>query len=76
MSEASKADELREEYDFTTEALRQGERGRYVERYAAASNLVRLDPDVAEVFPDSDAVNRALRTLAAIIKERERASAA
>ncbi len=44
-------------------------RGKYAERYAQGTNLVRLDPDVVEVFPDSEAVNRALRALAGIIKE-------
>jgi hypothetical protein len=76
MNEASNPDELREEYDFTPETLRQGVRGKYAERYARRTNLVRLDPDVAEVFPDSEAVNRALRALAGIIEERRKASAA
>jgi hypothetical protein len=76
MSEASKSDELREEYDFTPEMLGQGVRGKYAERYAAGTNIVRLDADVAEVFPDSEAVNSALRALAGIIKERNQASAA
>jgi hypothetical protein len=76
MSESSKSDELREEYDFTPEMLRQGVRGKYAERYAAGTNIVRLDADVAEVFPDSEAVNRALRALAGIIRERSEASAA
>jgi hypothetical protein len=76
MSEASNSDEMREEYDFTPEMLRQGVRGKYAERYAAGTNIVRLDPDVADVFPDSEAVNRALRALAGIIKERSQASAA
>lgn len=76
MNEASNSNELREEYAFTPEMLREGVRGKYVERYAHASNVVRLDPDVAEVFPDSDAVDRALRALASIIKERFQASAA
>jgi hypothetical protein len=74
MSEASKSDEMREEYDFTPEMLRQGVRGKYAERYAAGTNIVRLDADVAEVFPDSEAVNSALRALAGIIKERNQAS--
>jgi hypothetical protein len=76
MSEASKSDEMREEYDFTPEMLRQGVRGKYAERYAAGTNIVRLDADVAEVFPDSEAVNSALRALAGIIKERNQASTA
>lgn len=50
--------DMMEEYDFT-----KGGRGKYAERYAAGNNLVALDPDVAEVFPDSASVNRALRAL-------------
>jgi hypothetical protein len=76
MSEASKSEELREEYEFTPEMLRQGVRGKYAERYAAGTNIVRLDADVAEVFPNSEAVNSALRALAGIIRERNEASAA
>src|SRR5438094_5517086 len=40
-----------------------GVRGKYAARYAAGTNLVLLSPDIAEVFPDSAAVNEALRTL-------------
>ena len=40
-----------------------GVRGKYAARYAASTNLVLLSPDVAEIFPDSEAVNEALRTL-------------
>jgi len=40
-----------------------GVRGKYAARYAAGTNLVALSPDVAEIFPDSAAVNEALRTL-------------
>ncbi len=43
-----------------------GVRGKYVERFAQGSTMVVLSPDVAEVFPDSDAVNNALRLLADI----------
>ena len=46
------------EYDF-----RQGVRGKYADRYAEGSNVVVLDPDVAARFPDSSAVNDALRRL-------------
>lgn len=51
-------DELRPEYDFSN-----GERGRYAARYRAGTNLVLLEPDIAEQFPTSEAVNRALRSL-------------
>jgi hypothetical protein len=75
MSNRSETDELRDEYDFSDEELRRGMRGKYAEHYAEGVNLVRLDPDVAAVFPDSEAVNQALRALAGIIQQRERRSA-
>jgi len=53
-------DELRPEYDLA-ELLKGGVRGKYVERYRAGTNLVRLEPDVARAFPDETAVNEALR---------------
>jgi hypothetical protein len=46
------------EYDFTG-----GVRGKYAERYAEGTNVVVLAPDVAEAFPNSQAVNHALRLL-------------
>jgi hypothetical protein len=54
-------DELRPEYDLAR--LKGGVRGKYYQRAAAGTNLVLLEPDVARAFPDSDAVNRALRLL-------------
>lgn len=75
MSERPDADDMRAEYDFTEEDLRGGVRGKYAERYAHGTNLVPLDPDVSEVFPDASAVNNALRALAGIIKDRSRPAA-
>ena len=57
------APEILEEYDFS-----KGTRGRYSERYAAGNAVIVLDPDVAEVFPDSASVNLALRALVDIIR--------
>jgi hypothetical protein len=54
-------DELRPEYDFAE--MKQGVRGKYVERCQEGTNLVRLDADVAKAFPDDEAVNQALRLL-------------
>ncbi len=54
-------DELREEYDETL--LKNGVRGKYVQRLAKGSNVVRLAPDVAAAFPTEEAVNEALRLL-------------
>lgn len=36
-------------------------RGKYYERYIRGANVVLLAPDVAEVFRDSQTVNKALR---------------
>ena len=54
-------DELRDAYDLTQ--LQGGVRGKYVQRYRAGTNLVRLAPDVAAAFPNEEAVNAALRLL-------------
>ncbi|HYY93467.1 MAG TPA: hypothetical protein VE713_03045 [Pyrinomonadaceae bacterium] len=61
------AAEMLDEYDFS-----QGAVGKYSKQYAEGANIVVLDPDVAEVFPDSEAVNQALRAIAQIIQQRSR----
>jgi hypothetical protein len=43
-------------------------RGKYVARLHANSNVVVLDPGVADVFPNAEAVNAALRSLAEIAR--------
>ncbi|MBU2499654.1 MAG: hypothetical protein KKE57_12220 [Proteobacteria bacterium] len=60
--------EMLEEYDFTG-----GVRGKYAKRYAQGTNVVVIDPDVAEYFPDHDSVNEALRALTEIIKRQTKA---
>jgi len=52
-------DTMRPEYDFSKAV-----RGVTATRYAQGTNVVLLDPDVAELFPDTRAVNEALRTFA------------
>jgi len=42
------------------------ERGKYYKRVRASSNVVVLDPEVAALFPNSAAVNNALRSLAQV----------
>ena len=54
-------DELRPEYDLSQ--LQGGVRGKYAQRYRQGTNLVLLDPDVADAFPTEDSVNEALRLL-------------
>jgi len=43
-------------------------RGKYIERLQASSNVVVIDPAVADMFPNAGAVNAALRSLAEIAK--------
>jgi hypothetical protein len=67
MKKAAKAKgdpDMLAEYDFS-----QGVRGKYAQRYAEGTNVVVLSPDVAEFFPDSEAVNTALRALVEIARK-------
>jgi hypothetical protein len=54
-------DELRPEYDLSE--LKGGVRGKYYRQATAGTNLVLIEPDLANVFPDTASVNRALRLL-------------
>ena len=58
-------DEMLDEYDFSG-----GVCGKYAARFARGSNVVVLDPDIAQIFPDSASVNHALRALAEIIQHQ------
>jgi hypothetical protein len=62
-------DDLRPEYDFSK--MKGGVRGKYVERYRTGTNIVLLDPDVAQAFPTSEAVNEALRLLMQIAQRQK-----
>ncbi len=57
--------EMLDEYDFTG-----GVRGKYVERLGNKKNIITLEPDVAEVFTDSESVNQALRGLLPVIQRQ------
>jgi len=57
--------EMRKEYDF-----RGGIRGKYAARVRERSNIVVLDADVAAAFPNSSAMNNALRALLEIVPRR------
>jgi hypothetical protein len=52
-------DDLRPEYDFAS--MKGGVRGKYAARARKGSNLVLLEPEIAEAFPSEAAVNEALR---------------
>lgn len=62
-------DELRSEYDFAQ--MEGGVRGKYVDRYRAGTNLVLLEPDVAQAFPNDVAVNDALRMLIQVAQRQQ-----
>lgn len=63
----SDKDTMRPEYDFSKAV-----RGVTAARYAEGTNVVLLDPDVAELFPDSRAANEALRTIARLMRTSPR----
>ena len=68
-ADSGPAPEMREEYDFSNAV-----RGKYAGRFAEGSNVIVLEPDVAEVFSDPAAVNGALRLLAKSARGSEKAS--
>ena len=56
---------MRPEYDFSGAV-----RGKYYDRYRSSSNIVVLDPDVSEAFPNAASVNDALRILVTVARKR------
>jgi hypothetical protein len=60
------ADELRPEYSHSD--FGPFVRGKYIERLRERSNMVVIDPDIADLFPNEASVNDALRALAEIAK--------
>lgn len=52
---------MRPEYDLSK--LKGKVRGKYAERYREETNLILLESDVREAFPDAESVNDALRML-------------
>jgi hypothetical protein len=47
--------------EYTREQLGKGVRGKYAAAFARASNVVIIDPSLTKIFPNSEAVNNALR---------------
>jgi hypothetical protein len=60
-----KSDELKPHYDFDYSRAKPN---RFASRIDQESLMVVLDPDVAAIFPTSEAVNETLRVLAAALK--------
>jgi len=65
-AETEMDDELRPEYDLRNLRVRKLGPGR-----KSFGDTVRLEPDVAQVFPDAESVNEALRFLIRITKDKE-----
>ena len=55
-------DTLRPEY--SANLIRSGERGKYAARYREGTNIALIEPELHRLFPNSEAVNRALRKYA------------
>ena len=55
--------DMLEEYDFSN-----GIRGKYASKYKKGTNLIKLDAELTEYFPDAASVNEALRSLANLMK--------
>ena len=88
MNKATKeSEEMRSEYDFSggvrgkhVQEIRQGYRVTIqnedgsitVKEYEPDEGFVTLDPDVRAYFPDSESVNRTLRSLIALIPEHDK----
>ena len=83
-------DDMRPEYDFTggvrgkyARELREhgytirvyNADGTFTETRVLGEKTVVLKPDVSEYFPDSQAVNHALRTLLSLVPEKRKAAA-
>lgn len=79
-----KGDEMRAEYDFSkatrgkfyrplgkgyTVHVKQGDGTEIINHYTLAEGAILLEPDVREFFPDSQAVNEALRSLIHLMKQ-------
>jgi hypothetical protein len=67
-------DDLRSEY--RREDLGPIVRGKYAARYAKATNVVVIDPALAKAFPNSEAVNAALRGLLSVATSAARTTPA
>ncbi len=63
-AETEMEDELRPEYDLRSLRVRKLGPGR-----RSFGEVIRLEPDVAEVFPNAESVNEALRFLIRVTRE-------
>lgn len=60
---------MRTAYDFS-----KGVRGKHAAQYAAGTNVVVIEPDVAAEFPTAEEVNETLRAVAQLLQRRRRSA--
>lgn len=66
---AADRDTMRPEYNFSRAV-----RGATAARYAEGANIVVIDPELLDVFPNGASVNEALRALAPVLRHQRRAA--
>jgi hypothetical protein len=66
-TQSADQDTMRPEYDFSS-----GVRGVTAARYAQGTNVVVIDPEVLDVFPEGKSVNETLHALAPVIRQQRR----
>ena len=71
MFEKTLTDNLQDHYEFDYEKAKPN---RFASRLSQDTVIVVLDPDVAAIFPTSEAVNEALRVFAAALKNLQSSS--
>lgn len=52
---------MRKQYDFSDSRP-----NKYAKKYAEGTNIVLIEPDLVEFFPNSESVNAALRALVSV----------
>jgi len=67
MSNDEELGDIRSEYDFSG-----GQRGKYSASFGKDTNVLILDPDLLDVFPDAESAGKALRALAELIRAQRR----
>ena len=60
---------MRAAYDFS-----KGVRGKHATQYAAGTNVVMIEPDVAAEFPTAEEVNETLRAVAQLLQRRRKST--
>lgn len=67
MKKAKSKDEMRPEYNRND--LAESVRGKYYSAFNEHHNIVLLEPDVANAFPNEEAVNKALKSLIKVARD-------